>query len=291
MLNDRDAIEQAAGDCGLGRIVDAERLAGGDTTGGWRLECESGVAFLKNGPASYGDMFSAEADGLRELAGADAVRMPEVFTTGVSGNSAYLLQEYLSLERNSEETDALLGEQLATLHRTQGELFGWHRHNTIGMSPQPNPPTRSWTEFYATHRLEHQLRMAHGRGYDGSLVSFGKRLIEHIDDFFVDYDPRPSLLHGDLWSGNRAVVRGQPVIFDPAVYYGDREADIAMTQLFGGFHPEFLEAYIATWPMAEGYELRLELYKLYHVLNHLNLFGRGYYDQAVSICRHLLSVI
>ncbi|MEM6513017.1 MAG: fructosamine kinase family protein [Pseudomonadota bacterium] len=275
----------------LGAVRQVSQLGGGDTTGGYRITCETGDVFMKFGPVSYADMFSAEADGLQELTSAEQVRVPSVYGSGEMGKSAYIAMEFLPLDADPTSADGALGAAMASLHRTTREKHGWHRHNTIGLMPQPNPETSDWIDFFARHRLEHQLRIAHAHGFDGVLFSFGQRLVDQIADFFTGYSPSPSLLHGDLWSGNRGSIDGVPVIFDPAVYFGDREADIAMTQLFGGFSPAFLEAYQAGWPMQDGHEVRSDLYRLYHVLNHLNLFGGGYYDQSVSLCRKLLGSV
>ncbi|MEM8682360.1 MAG: fructosamine kinase family protein [Pseudomonadota bacterium] len=288
---DLNAIDTELSRLGLGSVKQVSQLGGGDTTGGYHLACDQGDVFMKSGPASYQDMFDAEADGLRELSSAGAIRVPRVLGCGRAGGSAFIALEFLPLDADASAADEELGEALATMHRATSDKHGWHRHNTIGLTPQPNPPTLDWIDFFASHRLEHQLRIAYARGHDGVLVSFGQRVLDRIADFFTAYAPSPSLLHGDLWSGNRACVAGEPVIFDPAVYFGDREADIAMTQLFGGFKPGFLKAYQASWPMADGHEVRSDLYRLYHVLNHLNLFGGSYYDQSVALCRKLLASV
>jgi len=232
-------------------------------------------------------MFEAEAEGLAELKQAGAVRVPEVFDVGTDTNGAYIEMERFNLERGTEGDAATLGEQLAALHRHTADLHGWHRDNTIGPTPQHNPQTDEWVEFFRIHRLQLQLDLAARNGYAGELQDLGHRLVERLDYLFEGYNPAPSLLHGDLWAGNWGVADGVPVIFDPAVYYGDRETDIAMTKLFGGFGSAFYREYELAWPLAAGSAERLELYKLYHVLNHLNLFGAGYLDQALSILRRL----
>ncbi len=288
---DLNAMDAEFNRLGLGSVSQVAQLGSGDTTGGFRVTCDNADVFMKLGPKSYLDMFSGEADGLRELAAADAIRVPAVHGCGRVKSSAYLMLEWLPLDSDASAADDALGYALANLHRTTSERHGWHRHNTIGFTPQPNPQTKDWVEFYARHRLEHQFRIAHAKGFDGALTSFGRRLVDHVADFFDGYTPVPSLLHGDLWSGNRGCVNGEAVIFDPAVYFGDREADIAMTQLFGGFKPVFMETYQASWPMADGHEVRSDLYRLYHVLNHMNLFGGSYYDQSVSLCRSLLASV
>jgi fructosamine-3-kinase len=247
----------------------------------------SSTNFRKQGPPSALAMFEAEAEGLAELKKAGAIRVPEVYDVGTDAAGAYIEMECFKLERGGERDAATLGEQVAVLHRHTGDRHGWHRDNTIGQTPQHNPETRDWVAFFRTHRLQFQLDLAARNGYSGELQDLGNRLAERLADLFEGYDPVPSLLHGDLWSGNWGVADGVPVIFDPAVYFGDRETDIAMTRLFGGFGGAFYREYERAWPLAAGSAERLELYKLYHILNHLNLFGSGYLNQALAILRRL----
>lgn len=232
-------------------------------------------------------MFEAEADGLAELREAAEVRVPEVVDCGVLNGQAYIDLERLDLEPTNRDIEALFGEQLAHLHRhTQGQ-FGWFRDNTIGLTPQRNNLSDDWVEFFRIHRLGFQVDLAISNGYGAEVADLAGRLARNLEDLFNGYAPVPSLLHGDLWGGNWGAVSGEPVMFDPAVYYGDRETDIAMTMVFGGFGKAFYEAYENTWPMAPGHERRLKLYQLYHILNHLNLFGRSYLGRAVSLLREL----
>ena len=244
-------------------------------------------AFVKTGPASALAMFEAEAEGLHELARANAIRVPAVIDCGIEDGSAFIAIERLHLERATAATETSLGEQLALLHRFTEERYGWHRDNTIGPTPQRNPWRDDWVDFFREHRLRFQLDLAARNGYTGELQSLGDRLERRLPELFDGYEPAASLCHGDLWSGNWGVADGVPVIFDPAVYYGDRESDIAMTRLFGGFGRAFYRAYEQRWPMATGHERRLHLYQLYHVLNHLNLFGSGYLGQAINLLRTL----
>ena len=232
-------------------------------------------------------MFEAEAEGLAELKKAGAVRVPEVYDVGTDAAGAYIEMQRFEFERGEQHDAATLGKGLAALHRHTAELHGWHRDNTIGPTPQHNPQSDDWVAFFRIHRLQFQLDLAERNGYAGELQERGKQLAEQLGDFFEGYQPAPSLLHGDLWAGNWGVADGVPVIFDPAVDYGDRETDIAMTRLFGGFGDAFYREYERAWPLALGSTERLELYKLYHVLNHLNLFGSGYLDQAMAILRRL----
>lgn len=233
-------------------------------------------------------MFEAEADGLRELQSANALRVPRILDCGVRDGEAFLELERFSFEPTTAAVEVLLGERLALLHRHTERRFGWFRDNTIGLTPQVNSWCDDWVGFFRRYRLEFQLELARSNGYGADLDGPGAHLNERLPELFAGYEPVASLLHGDLWGGNWGCVDGEPVIYDPAVYYGDRESDIAMTMLFGGFGRSFYTAYDKAWPMAPGHEQRLKLYRLYHVLNHLNLFGRSYLGRAMSLMRELL---
>ncbi len=263
-------------------------VSGGDISAAWRLETSRGPVFVKTGPASSLDMFAAEAAGLTELAAPGAIRVPDVVAFGVAGDTAFVAVEWLSFTPPAKSTESSLGEQLAQLHRTTKERFGWHRDNTIGLTAQHNDWSDDWVAFYREHRLGFQLRLAADNGFTGQLQEKGAQLLKRLPVFFADHRPRPSLLHGDLWGGNWASCDGEPVIFDPAVYYGDPETDLAMTRLFGGFGPAFYDAYEANAPLAPGHRERCDLYQLYHVLNHLNLFGSAYLGRAQDLIRNLL---
>lgn len=260
---------------------------GGDISAAWQVKAADQPVFLKTGPSSAYDMFLAEAEGLKELALADAVRVPMVLGCVRSNSECMLALEWIDFDLPGKDTAAKLGEQLTKQHRLTREQFGWHRDNTIGATPQLNPWRDDWIEFFRDQRLGFQLQLAAEKGHTGELQQEGDRLLSNIGQYFNDYWPEASLLHGDLWGGNWASAKGQPVIFDPAVYYGDRESDLAMTMLFGGFPADFYRAYESSWPLAPGSDQRMELYKLYHVLNHLNLFGRSYYGRALSLIRSL----
>lgn len=248
--------------------------------------------FVKRNRPEALAMFQAEADGLAALAAASSdLCLPRVLAVGLAGGVAYLALDYLPLVALDRYSAARLGEALAKLHRQPaGEMFGWPSDNYIGSTPQSNAPHANWAIFYANQRLRPQLRLAAARGMERKLVESGERLAERVAAFFVDGQPQPSLLHGDLWSGNAAALPdGRPAIFDPAVYRGDREADLAMAELFGGFPEAFYAAYRATWPLAAGYETRKTLYNLYHILNHFNLFGASYLGQVRRMIERLLA--
>lgn len=274
-----------------GVTVDAnwqpQPVSGGDINAAWRVQTSDGDLFMKTSGADAFEMFSAEADGLQELDRASAVRVPVVVACGVSGPDAWIALEWLAFSPSGSKAAERLGRRLATLHRTVAKRHGWHRDNTIGLTPQPNDRTDRWVDFFHSRRLVHQLRLAETNGYGGELLQEGMRLAENLDRLLHGHDPEASLLHGDLWGGNWSAVGGEPVIFDPAVYFGDRETDLAMTRLFGGFGSRFYAAYQEAWPLADGHERRCRLYQLYHVLNHLNLFGTGYLGRSMELIRSL----
>ena len=243
--------------------------------------------FVKLNDAALLSMFEAEAEGLEAIAQSRSVRVPRPVCCGSAGDSAYLVLEHLDLEGADARCLERLGRELAQMHRATRKQFGWQRDNTIGSTPQVNTPADDWVEFWREQRLGFQLRLAARRGRD--LSSKGERLMAGLEQFFRDYRPTPSLLHGDLWGGNVGACGGQPVIFDPAVYYGDRETDLAMTELFGGFSARFYRAYDEAWPLDAGYQVRKTLYNLYHILNHFNLFGGGYGTQAERMIDSLLN--
>ena len=262
-------------------------IGGGDISAAWKLDASPGAVFLKTGPASSYEMFAAEAEGLIELAAPGVIRVPSLVAFGTEGGTSYVAFEWLDFDRQKQDAEYALGVQLAELHRTTKDRHGWHRDNTIGLTPQRNGWSDSWVEFLKEKRLGFQLKLAADNGFSGALQEQGARLLERLPAYFENYDPSPSLLHGDLWGGNWASCSGSPVIFDPAVYYGDRESDLAMTRLFGGFGRAFYEAYTSAWPLESGHEARNDIYQLYHVLNHLNLFGSGYLGRAQQLLRKL----
>ena len=283
-----DAITRATGT----RFVAARQTAigGGCINQAFRLSDGQHSFFVKAHHARHLAMFEAEAAGLQEMLATHSVHAPRSVCHGTAAGQAFLVLEYLTLGGHGDA--AKLGRQLAQMHRTTQSRFGWHRDNTIGGTPQPNPWSDDWVGFLREQRLGMQLRLASGHGYAGRLQREGEKLLANLDVFFAGYRPAASLLHGDLWSGNHGFIEsGEPVIFDPAVYYGDREADLAMTELFGGFAPAFYAAYREAWPLDAGYAARKTLYNLYHILNHANLFGGGYAAQAERMIAQLLAHI
>lgn len=248
--------------------------------------------FVKLNATNMEPMFAAEAAGLNEIIASNSIHAPKPICWGSTTSQSYIVMESLKLGGNQSAATSKLGQQLALMHKKSLANFGWKMDNTIGSTAQPNTNNTNWQDFFARTRLGFQLELAKNKGCRHSLTNKGTQLVENLSAFFSSYSPAPSLLHGDLWSGNYAVMEsGQPVIFDPAVYYGDREADIAMTELFGGFGRGFYDAYNEAWPLDAGYSVRKTLYNLYHILNHYNLFGGGYENQAEKMTEKLLSEI
>jgi protein-ribulosamine 3-kinase len=261
-----------------GCINRAQRLTGADGSR-W---------FIKLNRDDRLPMFVAEAAGLRAINAASGLRAPSPLCTGSAGGESWLVMEYLGLSGRGDPAD--LGRGLAAMHRHAAAAFGWHMDNTIGATPQINTPSDDWLEFWRDRRLLCQLHMAAQNGLGNAAVEGGERLAARLAGFFPGYLPTASLLHGDLWSGNAAYAEGAPVVFDPAPYYGDRETDIAMTELFGAFDSRFYAAYRESCPLDPGYPARRDLYNLYHVLNHFNLFGGGYGAQAARMIERLLAL-
>ena len=282
------AIARATGaPFAIGRATPA---SGGCIHSSWVLESDEVRYFAKTNDAGLAATFAAEADGLLALGGA-GIRVPRPIAQGASADgSAFLVLEHLALGSGSEAAFRELGRQLARLHAHHGGEFGWQRDNFIGLTGQSNAWHESWAAFWQRERLAPQLALAARKGHRGDLQVLGKRVIEAVPHLLAGHVPAPSLLHGDLWGGNAGFLEdGTPVVFDPAVYYGDIETDLAMTELFGGFPAGFHEGYREVRPIdEEGYRRRRELYNLYHVLNHLNLFGGSYRAQAERMMTRLL---
>ncbi len=268
-----------------------ESLSGGCISNAYKLTMASGKKFLlKMNDDTPPDMFEKEAHGLNELQKAGSVRVPGAKI--YSGN--YLVTEFIETGRKSATFFSDFGRDFAQLHKCRSSSFGFYEDNYIGSTPQKNltdaDEDKDWTKFYFNKRLLFQLLLCEKNGYaDEDLRKNFSRLESKISEILKDSEEEPSLLHGDLWSGNYMVdENGNACIIDPAVYYGHREADLAMTRLFGGYPEDFYKAYNDSFPLKEGWEYRENIYKLYHVLNHLNLFGRGYYSQALSLIKFYL---
>ncbi len=283
-----DAIAQATGEPFAPH--DVRGVSGGDIHAARVLADGARRFFVKANRADRLPMFEAEAEALAALAASGAVRVPHPVCLGVAAGQAYLAMEYLELRGRGDT--AALGTALAALHRQPQTRFGWAHDNWIGGTPQPNGWQDDWIVFWRDARLGFQFERAAQNGHGGALQRDGETLRAHLAAFFGACAPAPSLLHGDLWGGNHGYLPdGAPVLFDPASYVGDRECDLAMTELFGGYAADFHAAYRAAWPLDPGYAVRRTLYNLYHVLNHANLFGGGYAAQAARMTAQLLAEI
>lgn len=274
----RPIAEAALRAAGLGPLRGLRAASGGDIAAAYRVEGKETRAFLKTGASA--PAFEAEAQALQEIAATATLRVPSVLACGVAG-APYLLLEWIDLANDGDWPAA--GRQLARLHACTQHGFGWRRDNTIGASPQFNAPCAPWAEFYRERRLRPQFAIAAAKGLR-RVAALEAQACAAADALLAGHTPPASLLHGDLWRGNLAFdAHGAPVVFDPATYYGDPETDLAMSRLFGGFPQAFYDAYDDEQPSLAGAHERLPLYQLYHVLNHANLFGGGYVEQAMAL--------
>lgn len=289
MTDWQDIEQQISGYTGKAFTLERKQsVGGGSINDAWRISGNGQDYFIKLNKASLLDMFEAERDGLLMMSQSNTIRVPQALLSGISHNQAFIVLEYISMTGSAQPEK--MGEQLAAMHQTIGPSFGWQRNNTIGATAQCNTWHTDWVAFWSECRLGYQTELAARNGIGRKVVKQCELLRSHLGDFFSNYSPRASLLHGDLWGGNAAFAEsGQPVIFDPATYYGDREADIAMTELFGGFSQGFYTAYNHHFPLDSGYKIRKILYNQYHILNHFNLFGGGYGMQAERMATQLLS--
>ena len=288
LLSIQSGLSEALGKTGTLEWV--RNLSGGDINRAALIRDGNTNWFLKYHQNAPDGMFAAEARALAEISEKGCIRVPAPIAHGIDNGTSWLVLEHLELTSNGPA--ALLGEQLAALHSVTFEQHGWGRDNYIGSTPQFNTRCEDWMTFWRDFRLAPQLEMARRNGHGDPLQNKGEHLLENMDKIMGDHQPAASLLHGDLWAGNKAFIPGgQPVIFDPASYYGDRETDIAMTELFGGFGASFYAAYREHSPLPDGYRLRRELYNLYHMLNHLNLFGSGYLSRCENIIDSLLAQV
>ncbi|MGD1908402.1 MAG: fructosamine kinase family protein [Leptolyngbyaceae cyanobacterium] len=281
-----DRIAEATGHAF--RLENRRSVGGGSINQAYQIEEGDRRYFLKVNQAVHVGMFEAEALGLAEMAQTQTILVPRPLCWGTAAGAAYIVMDWLELGRGNADSWYRMGEQLAALHRTTSpQGFGWQQSNTIGETPQPNPWTETWLEFYLEHRLRYQFRLAQRKG--GHFPQ-QEALLQVVPELLGGHAVQPALVHGDLWSGNAAVTQaGEPVILDPATYYGDREVDIAMTELFGRFPQSFYDGYNAAFPLDTGYSLRKTLYNLYHIINHFNLFGGGYAAQANRMIDQLVS--
>ena len=278
------------------KIIRRGALTGGCIHRAERIELEDRRPFfLKTNSEAHQETFASEASGLAALAEVGVIRVPLVLGFGAVGGTAYLLMSFIETGRKGSNFNDKFGRSLARLHRQTSAAaqmpgqarFGFDQPTFLGATLQENDWCDNWVEFWSEHRLGFQLSLARENGLaDREMLRCGESLLNSLEDLIAEPAESPCLLHGDLWGGNYLCDEsGAAVLIDPAVYFGRREADLAMTLLFGGFEPDFYRGYEAEWPLAAGVKERLEVYKLYHLLNHLNLFGSTYYESCMTILR------
>ena len=268
-------------------IAQNTSVSGGCINQGYKVSSDDTQYFVKLNDASQVEMFAAEAWGLKQMYATNTITVPKPICWGTAGNSSYIVLQWLNLTSGGNNSWAEMGRQLAAMHRKgTNSSFGFEVNNTIGSTPQINTWMDNWADFFAEQRIGYQLKLAKRNG--GSFADTSM-IINTVKDKLAIRQPEASIVHGDLWSGNAAIASdGAPVIFDPATYYGDRETDLAMTELFGGFPSAFYRGYNETWHLDSDYQQRKSIYNLYHVLNHFNLFGGGYGNQAARIIKQIM---
>jgi fructosamine-3-kinase len=269
------------------QIQNKKSIGGGSINSAYQVTGNDGqLYFIKLNTASLEFMFQVEFDSLNELLQIDTIQIPRPVCFGTADSKSYLVLEYITMNPSGDQQQ--LGYALAQMHKITASQYGWYQNNIIGSTPQSNNMQSDWLTFWREERLLPQFKMLYEKGYKNQLQPLSDKLLNNLDSLLANHKPPASLLHGDLWSGNYAFDdQGRPVIFDPALYYGDREADLAMTELFGGFSQDFYQAYNEAWPLDNDYNQRKTLYNLYHILNHANLFGTSYLNQAISMMQRL----
>lgn len=278
-------------------LTSVQPVGGGCISHAYRLTTARSSYFLKWNAQALPGMFSAEAQGLRLIRATRTVRVPAVIAVAEASTDcpAYILLEWLeTISGTPGQIDqARLGTQLAAMHRVTMPAYGLDHDNYLGSTPQPNGWDNDWIRFFRERRLRPQIELAQRNGRLPSRRRRGlERLLEQLDRWLSGIERQPALLHGDLWAGNvLSLPDGTPALIDPAIYYGDREAELAYTRLFGGFHAHFMAAYQEAWPLAPDYADRCDLYNLYHLLNHLNLFGESYGAQVDAVVQRYVGMV
>ncbi len=259
-------------------IEDKHQLSTSHNINLYKVHDEHSVFFIKLADKPYAEQFDAEAFCIQELIQESLFFVPDSIVTGTTMSHAFHVIEWIDLEDDCCATWYKMGETLAKMHKKHEQaMFGFEQDNFIGATAQPNQWHKKWDVFFSEQRIGWQLQLLKEKGIKvcdiEPFIALVKELLHH-------HHIKPSLLHGDLWRGNVSFYKNQPVVYDPACYFGDREVDVAMTELFGKFHHDFYQGYQNTYPIAQGYESRKPIYNLYHILNHANLFGGNYIDDA-----------
>ncbi|CZF79002.1 Fructosamine kinase [Grimontia celer] len=272
----------------LGQQFEVEEktpIDGGDINECYAIASGNMRFFVKVNSRDNLPVFEAEAESLRHLANSSEVSIPQVIYLGIIKEKSVLVLDYIPMKQLDAENAYLLGKDLARLHQWGEQLeYGFDIDNFIGTTEQRNSWHRKWANFFADHRIGLQLQLAEEKG-----MSFGdvESIVEAVKERLNGHQPKASLVHGDLWKGNASSTMNGPIVYDPACYWGDREVDIAMTHLFGGFPEEFYKGYEEVWPLDGGFEERKDLYNLYHMLNHCLLFGGPYLAETEALINKL----
>lgn len=268
-------------------VINIDPVSGGDINQCYSVSDHEKRFFIKVNQDSCEAMFEQEAYSLAAIKKTNKIECPNVITTGVLDGNAFLALEFIALNNTNVCDWHLFGQRLAQMHdeSIHGQ-FGWQYDNFIGLTPQSNQWQSNWRSFFAEQRIGWQLQLLHEKSITFGNVDF---IVEACHKGLLNHKVSPALVHGDLWQGNLGFSHGAPAIFDPACYYGDREVDLAMTELFGTLPQSFYQGYQSIFNIPPGYEKRKHIYNLYHILNHANLFGDAYIDQAKATISRVLA--
>jgi fructosamine-3-kinase len=264
---------------------DIREVKAGDSHKAYKISDGKQHFFVKINEKIHLTNFEVEVDGLEHLSNTQLFKVPNFICTGLVSNHSFLVLEYINMSQGNEHSWFHFGQTLAELHKTQTQqMYGWQEDNFIGLTPQSNLWQKKWSCFFAEQRIGFMLQLLSEKGL---VLANIDTVVESIKSLLTGHNPKPSMLHGDLWQGNTGFNKNQPVLFDPAFYFGDRETDLAMTELFGRFPVQFYQGYADIWPLEVDYEYRKPIYQLYHVLNHALLFGGHYIESAKITLKNL----
>ncbi len=264
---------------------DIREIPGGDSHQTFKIASENRRFFVKTNEKIYLSNFEAESEGLDHLRQCQLFKVPQVICSGVVSDHSFLVLEHLTMTEGEPSDWYSAGQALATFHKSHSQqMYGWQDDNYLGLTQQCNRWAKKWNYFYAEQRIGYMLQLLHEKGL---LLADIDKVTDTIKSLFAGYNPQASMLHGDLWHGNLGFNRHQLVLFDPAFYFGDRETDLAMTELFGRFPSSFYRGYNEVWPLEQDYQYRKPIYQLYHILNHALLFGGQYIETAKLTLRNL----
>jgi len=264
---------------------DIRDVKAGDSHKAYKISDGKQRFFVKTNKKIHLQNFEAEAQGLEHLSNTQLFKVPNVICTGLVSEHSFLVLEHINMTQGNDQTWFNFGQTLAELHKTHTQkMYGWQEDNFIGLTPQSNLWQKKWSSFFAEQRIGFMLQLLSEKGHDLANID---AVVESIKSLLTGHNPTPSMLHGDLWQGNAGFHKNQPILYDPAFYFGDRETDIAMTELFGRLPGSFYQGYDEVWPLEDDYQYRKPIYQLYHVLNHALLFGGHYIDSAKITLKNL----